>query len=129
MKKRQKRQRQNTKFLIEYLFEKRQERKDHKVTTEENPCLREIIKHLLVVLALKKESSKWSLEPVRESKVPVKVREDMTAGKVCVLSSPKKHSDYHQFFSGFEYYVLLYSLYETCVPYNWYRWAICRCEI
>ena len=53
MKKRQKRQRQNTKFLIEYLFEKRQERKDHKVTTEENPCIREIIKHLLVVLALK----------------------------------------------------------------------------
>ena len=53
------------------------------------------------------DTSKRSLEPVRGSKLPVKVGEDMTADEVRVLAQ-KKHSDYDQFFSGLENCVLLY---------------------
>ena len=52
-------------------------------------------------------TSKRSPEPARGSKLPVKIGKNMTADEVRV--SPKKHSDYDQFFSGLENYVLLYA--------------------
>ena len=66
------------------------------------------------------DTSKVSLQPVRGSKLPVKVGKDMTADEVLVLAQKKKNSDYDQFFSGLENYVLLYP--DTkFVPYTWYR--------
>ena len=53
------------------------------------------------------DTSKGSLEPVRGSKLPVKVGRDVTADEVRVLAQ-KKHSDYDQFFSGLKNYVLFY---------------------
>ena len=44
------------------------------------------------------DTSKESLEPVKGSKLPVKVGKDMTADEIRVLG-PKNHSDYDQFFS------------------------------
>ena len=52
------------------------------------------------------DTSKGSLEPVRGSKLPVKVGKDVTADKVRVLT-PRKHSE-HQFFLELENYVLPY---------------------
>ena len=43
-------------------------------------------------------TSKRSPEPARGSKLPVKIGKNMTADEVRV--SPKKHSDYDQFFFG-----------------------------
>ena len=65
------------------------------------------------------DTSKGSLQPVRGSKLPVKVGKDMTADEVLVLAQ-KKYSDYDQFFSGLENYVLLYPDTKV-VPYTWYR--------
>ena len=66
------------------------------------------------------DTSKVSLQPVRGSKLPVKVGKDMTADEVLVLAQKKKNSDYDQFFSGLENYVLLCP--DTkLVPYTWYR--------
>ena len=53
------------------------------------------------------DTSKRSLDPVGGSKLPVKVGKDMTADEVRVLAQ-KKHSDYDQFYSRLENYVLLY---------------------
>ena len=70
----------NTRSLNKYdLFEKRNERKNSKVTkqlvlVEENPCFGKIM-----------DASKGSLRLVRRSKLPVKVGKYMTADKVCVF--------------------------------------------
>ena len=52
------------------------------------------------------DTSKGLLEPVRGSKLPVKVGKDMTADEVRILAQ-KKDSDYDQFFSGLENFFIL----------------------
>ena len=61
-------------------------------------------------------TSKRSPEPARGSKLPVKIGKNMTADEVPV--SPKKHSDYDQFFFGVGKLRTSLCWYETCVPYT-----------
>ena len=50
---------------------------------------------------------KGNLEPVRGSRLPVKVGKDINQEEICQLAI-KKHCDHDQFFSNLEQYVLLY---------------------
>ena len=50
---------------------------------------------------------KGNLEPVRGSRLPVKVEKDMNQEETCQLAI-KKHCDHDQLFSNLEQYVLLY---------------------
>ena len=70
------------------------------------------------------DTFKGSLEPVRGSKLSVKVGKDMTTDEVCVLAQ-ENDSDYDQFFSGSENYVplypdskLVYHIPDTDEPFN-----------
>ena len=53
------------------------------------------------------DMSKGNLEPVRGSRLPVKVGKDMNQEEICQLAI-KKHCNHYQFFTGLEQYVLLY---------------------
>ena len=81
----------STKSLNEYLFEKRNERKKCKVTqktisTDRRKSMSwgncETVEIEIGIM----DTSKGSLEPVRGSKLPVKVGKDMTADEVRVLA-------------------------------------------
>ena len=106
----------STESLNEYLFEKRNERKKCKVTHKTSSTDRrksmswancKTIDGSVTIEIGIMDTSKRSLEPVRGSKLPVKVGKYMAADEVRILAQ-KKHSDYDQFFSGLENYVLLY---------------------
>ena len=103
--------------VFKWVLEKRQERKNYKVTHKtitaerRKPMFSGNCKTVDGSVAIEVEimdTSKGSLEPVRGSKLPVKVGKDMTADEVRVFG-PKKHSGCNQFFSGLENYVLLYN--------------------
>ena len=53
------------------------------------------------------DMSKGHLEPIRGSRLPVKVGKDINQEEICQLAI-KKHCDHDQFFSNLEQYVLLY---------------------
>ena len=84
-----------TKSLNEYLFEKRNERKKYKVTHKPSSTdgkksmswgnCKTVDGSVTIEIGIM-DTSKGSLEPVRGSKLPVKVGKDMTADEVRILA-------------------------------------------
>ena len=96
----------STKSSNEYLFEKRNERKKYKVTHKTisrksmfwGNCKTVDGSDAIEIGIM--DTSKGSLEPLRESKLPVKVGKDMTADEVRILA-PKKNIQFTiSFFQG-----------------------------
>ena len=96
----------STKSSNEYLFEKRKERKKYKVTHKTisrksmfwGNCKTVDGSDAIEIGIM--DTSKGSLEPLRESKLPVKVGKDMTADEVRILAQKKNIQFTISFFQG-----------------------------
>ena len=105
-----------TKSLKDFLQEKRKDRQKfslprkslgcHKVRSDAKPSHKIVDTSVIIEVGIM-DMSKGNLEPVRGSRLPVKVRKDMNQEEICQLAI-KKHCDHDQFFTNLEQYVLLY---------------------
>ena len=78
----------------------------HKVRSDVKPSHKIVDTSSIIEVGIM-DMSKGNLEPVRVSRLPVKVGKDVNQEEICQLAI-KKHCDHDQFFSNLEQYVLLY---------------------
>ena len=105
-----------TKLLKDFLQERRKDRQKfssprkslscHKIRSHAKPS-HKIVDTSVIIEAGIMDMSKRNLEPVRGSRLPVKVGKDIDQQEVCQLTI-KKQCDHDQFFSNLEQYMLLY---------------------
>ena len=105
-----------TKSLKDFLQEKRKDRQKfslsrkslgcHKVRSDAKPSHKIVDTSVIIEVGIM-DMPKGNLEPVRGSRLPVKVGKDMNQEEICQLAI-KKHCDHDQFFTNLEQYVLLY---------------------
>ena len=105
-----------TKSLKDFLQEKRKDRQKfslprkslgcHKVRSDAKPSHKIVDTSVIIEVGIM-DMSKGNLEPVRGSRLPVKVGKDMNQEEICQLAI-KKHCNHDQFFTNLEQYVLLY---------------------
>ena len=78
----------------------------HKTRSDAKPSHKIVDTNFIVEVGIM-DMSKGNLEPVRGSRLLVKVGKDMNQKEICQLAN-QKHYDHDQFLSNLEQYVLLY---------------------